>query len=788
MPSISSLTGHQPVFKTTIMSQHIGRASALAMTALSLTLAQTYVQAEDSKAPTIEEVIVTAERRVANLQEVPVAVSSFSPDDLKAQQVANIGDLQSLVPNLSVHSGDANNAVVYIRGIGQIDSIAFFEPGVGIYLDDVYLGRAQGAFLDVVDVERIEVLRGPQGSLYGRNTVGGAIKYVSAEPTDELSGNFSATLGNYDRRDLKATLSGPIAASITGEALTGRLTLAKMTREGYTDNLFDGQQDGDHDVSFARGVLKFQPRDDLSIQLAADYSDGDPDRSRTPAKETPIDLLIVDPYSFGTSVQSFAADADPFTVNADFNQTEFTETSGYSLNASWDINDQLSLKSISSYREMEYGTEIDLDGTPVNAFGIFYFNDQRQFSQELQLSYQGERFSAVSGLYYYSEDGDTYDGGVFSNLLIASAGESSFSTDSVAVFSQFDYDISDRLTAIVGFRYTEEEKDYQRQTEDFDLTALAGLTIDPITSAIGYNNPRLLNPNSDDLKLGGGIGVARPFADPDSADFENFSPKFGLKYRWNDDTNIYGSLSSSFKSGGFNGRLADGQQEPYDEETLTSFELGIKTQGFDDRVRLNAALFYNQYDDLQVSSFESTADGSGLLPIFTNAGEAVMQGVEIEFTALLTEQLTLNINLGYLDAEYKEFLAGADASNNTAIDVSDQRQMVNAPEWDSFVGLSYELPVDNIGTFTLLADMSYRSKTYLEVNSSENLAQGGYTLFNAAIMFESVDGHWQAMLGGKNLSDKTYRSHAFDLSAFPGVELGYYSAPRTYSLNVSYQF
>ncbi len=750
-------------------------------TALSLGLLSLAIQTVQAETPySIEEVMVTAERREANLQDVPLAVSSFSQADLQAQQVNTIGDLQAMVPNVSIHQGDANNAVVYVRGIGQIDSIAFFEPGVGIYLDDVYLGRAQGAFLDVVDVERIEILRGPQGSLYGRNTVGGAIKYVSAAPTQEFSGNISSTVGNYGRLDVKATVSGGLT-----DTLSGRLTLAKMSHDGYTDNVFDGGKDGDRDVQYARAVLAYEPSDSFSLQLAVDYSDGDPDRSRTPSKETPIDLVIVDPYTFGVSVASFPADEDPFKVNVDFNRTERTETQGMNLNASWEINDSLSFKSISSYRELDYGTELDLDGTPINAFGIFYFNDQKQYSQEFQFSYTGERLSAVSGIYYYNEEGSTFDGGVFSNFLIASAGEAEFSTDSYALFGQFDYALSDRLTAIVGFRYTEEEKDYQRQTEDFDLTALAGISFG--AGGVSYDNPALLSPSSGDLSLGG-TGVPRPLADPDSASFENFSPKLGLKFQLNEETQFYATASTGFKSGGFNGRLADGQLEPFDEETLTSFELGLKTQGLNNRVRVNIAAFYNEYDDLQVSSFEASADGNSLLPVFSNAGEAVMQGLELELMALLSENLRLNTNVGYLDAEYKEYLAEADPLTNTVIDVSDERHMVNTPEWDAFVGLSYDLALSDWGTLTFSTDVSYRSKTYLEVNSSENLAQGSYSLLNASMMFESLDGDWQLMLGGKNLSDKAYRSHAFDLSAFPGVELGYYSAPRTYSLSATYRF
>jgi iron complex outermembrane receptor protein len=688
------------------------------------------------------------------------------------------------VPNLSVHVGDANNAVVYIRGVGQVDSIAFFEPGVGIYLDDVYLGRAQGGFLDVVDVERIEVLRGPQGSLYGRNTVGGAIKYVSAGPTEEFSGKVSATVGNYNRQDFKASVSGPLV----GDNVLGRITVAQLGRDGFSDNAFDGKDDGDQDTQFIRGVLKLQATEDVSVQLAVDYTNSDPDRSRTPAKETPISVLTVDPYTFGTSTTVYEADTDPFKVNADFNNTEETETQGVDLNVSWDINDQLSFKSISSYRELDYGTELDLDGTPQNAFGIFYFNTQEQISQEFQLSYQGDRLSAVTGIYYFSEEGDTFDGGVFNNFLIASSGISSFSTDSYALFGQFDYEINERLTATVGFRYTEEEKDYQRLVEDFDLTALAGITFAPVTFAVSYTNPELLSPRSSDLKVGGGIGVARPLANPDTATFDNFSPKVGLKYQLNDDVQFYGTASSGFKSGGFNGRLADGQLKPYEEETLTSVELGIKSQWMEDRVRFNAAVFHNQYDDLQVSSFEATADGGSILPVFSNAGEAVIQGLEMELTLLVTSALTLNANVGYLDAEYKEYLAGADTVTNTAVDVSDQRELVNSPEWDTYLGASYDVAIGDLGMLTLLADISYRSKTYLEVNSSENLAQEGYSLVNAAIMFQSADEDWELMLGAKNLTDKEYRTHAFDLSAFPGVELGYYNAPRTYTLSATYKF
>ncbi|MEO1245741.1 MAG: TonB-dependent receptor [Pseudomonadota bacterium] len=761
-------------------------ASATALAAAGLTGAglapAAHAQGSLNEGGALEEIIVTAERRSANLQDIPVAMTSYSGDDLEALQANDIGDLQALVPNLSVHVGDANNAVVYIRGVGQIDSIAFFEPGVGIYLDDIYLGRAQGAFLDVVDVERIEVLRGPQGSLYGRNTVGGAIKYVSAQPTDEFSGNVSAMFGNFGRANLKATLSGPIG----GDSLTGRITAAQLSRDGYADNAFDGNDDGDQNTFFARGALDWQAAETVSVQLSADFTDSDPDRSRTPSKVTPISVLTVDPFTFGLSTTVFPADADPFEVNADFNRVEQTETQGIGLNATWDVTDALTLKSISSYRELDYGTEIDLDGTPVNAFGIFYFNDQTQVSQEFQVTYSGDRASLVGGVYYFNEDGDTFDGGVFNNLLIGLSGVAEFSTDSTAVFGQLDYEFSDRLTGIFGLRYTDEEKDYARTVEDIDLTALAGIMFDPVTGAVSYSNPELLNPSSADLPVGVGVGVQRPPVDPESATFDNFSFKAGLKYRLGDDMQLFGTVSEGFKSGGFNGRAADAQSRPYDEETLLSYELGIKSEWLGNRLRLNGSLFLTEYEDLQVSSFEAAPGGGGILPIFTNAGEASIAGLELELMAVLSDRTRLMANLGYLDAEYDEFLT-ADPVTNELVDVSDQRELVNAPEWDAFVGLSHAIPL-SAGTLTFAADVGYRSKTYLEVNSSENLAQDGYAVSNASITFESADSRWRVMLGGKNLGDKEYRTHAFDLSAFPGVELGYYNAPRTYSLAGTYQF
>ena len=266
------------------------------------------------------------------------------------------------------------------------------------------------------------------------------------------------------------------------------------------------------------------------------------------------------------------------------------------------------------------------------------------------------------------------------------------------------------------------------------------------------------------------------------------SLKGGLKYQITDDAQVFGTISEGFKSGGFNGRVADGQLNPYDEETLTSYEVGTKTQWLDDRLRLNGAFFYTRYDNMQVSSFEASADGLSFIPVFTSAGKATIKGAELELTALLTDRLTLVSNVGYLDASYDEFFAEPDPVSGEVVDVSDQRKVVNSPKWDTFLGLSYRIPVGSAGDLTAAANWGHRSKTYLEINSSENLAQGAYSVYDASVTFNSSNERWRVILGGKNLTDENYRTHAFDLSAFPGVELGYYNPPRTYRLFVSYQF
>ena len=689
-----------------------------------------------SESASVEEIVVTARRRAEPLQDVPSAVTAIDGDTLDRTQVSSLGDIESNVPNLALHVGDAKNAVVYIRGVGQIDSLAFADPGVGIYIDDVYLGRAQGAFLDVFDAARIEVLRGPQGTLYGRNTIGGAVKFVSQQPTPELAMRAELTAGNYSRRDAKFMLNLPLGDS----GWAARASAAWLSRDGFARNEFDGRDDGDQKTLAGRIAIAGDIGERLSITWSADGSRADPDSSRTPARMTPV-FGVVPPNT------------DPFVVAADFNGRDELGVSGTALTATWEASDALTLKSITSYRRMSYDTELDLDATSFAFFGVYVNEDQHQFSQELQASFGTESVEGVLGLYFFDEHDITVSGLYGPDIALVTSSRNDQRNRSYAAYGQVTWDLTGRLSTTLGLRYTKEKKDFRRWQEFFDAS-----TPFPVPE---------------------GEGLLVTQIDTDG-DWSSVSPRAGLEYRITDEVLGYVSASRGFKSGGFDGRSNTAEQAlPYDPETLWSYEAGLKSTLADGRVTLNTALFYNDYKDLQLSSFVADESG-GFAALFTNAGAATMRGVEVELAARPVRGLALNAALGYLDARYDEYIGPG------GIDISAERELVNAPEWTGRVGGTGTLPVGT-GELTLDANVSWRSKYYSTVSSSEVLAQPGFALVNAVISYETGDGQWRISAYGRNLGDKRYISHGFDLSDSLGYQLGYYGDPRTYGLSIRYQ-
>lgn len=707
----------------------------------------------------LEVIQVSATRQTENLQKVPVAVTALSAEELDKMQVTDLGDLESHVPNLNLHVGDASNAVIYIRGVGQIDSISFNDPGVGVYLDDVYMGRVQGSFLDVIDPQQIEVLRGPQGTLYGRNTIGGAVRFTSAKPTEDTEGYAALNIGNYGQLGIKATASG----ALVEDKLLGRFAVASSKRDGFAKNSFNGKDDFDKDTLTWRGSLLYNISDSVNAYLVVDGSDSSPDHSRTPHRETAI-------YSVPQGKFLPPGD-DPFRVNVNYNDQESLETSGIALTLEYQTGNSR-FKSISALRKMDYRTHLDLDGTTDDAFGIYNFEDQQQKSQELQWLYNQDDLSVVSGIYYFKEDDSTLGGaiapdffvplgnGVFFPFPVINAGLRDQVNTSSAIYTNVSWHISPQLGVTLGARYTKEKKEVTSRGEEF-----AGTGVD----------------SAEEMERAFGTGVGHSVTGfRAEEDWNNFSPKLSVDYQVNNDQLIYASASRGFKSGGFNGRLTSFAQ-PFDPETLWSYEIGSKSILANNSMRLNLAAFYNDYKNFQLSRFSIDADTGAFLSLFENAGKATIYGAEMELEAVLSDALTLNTNLGYLGGGYDELVG------DFGVEVSSQRELVNAPRWNGRISLDYWFELDNASLSVSLSG-SYRSKTYLTVSSSELLAQGGYSLLDMSVTYLSNDDKWQVSLYGKNLTDKRYRQHGFDLSASPGVQLGYYGAPLTFGVNVKYRF
>ncbi|MBO6764527.1 TonB-dependent receptor [Maricaulis sp.] len=704
-------------------------------------------------------IVVTARRREESLQDVPLSVSAFGERQLENLQAADITALQNAVPNLTIHTGDAENAVIYIRGVGQVDSLAFAEPGVGVYLDDVYLARTQGAILDVFDVERVEVLRGPQGTLYGRNTIGGAVRFISTRPGSNPGAQLELGAGNHGHVFGRARISGELAE----DRLAGKAALFYASSDGYASNAVDGTHDGDVNRLAGRAGLLFTPHDDFELELTLEGTSDTPDASRTPARATAV--AGIDPAT--GDVRIFEPSPDPFDIRASYNDLDDLSSWGLTARAQWRVSDALTLTSITAHRSLSYDSNLDLDGTELEIFEIFVREDAEQFSQEFRAEYDaGGPLQLTGGLYYFDDQDDTFNGlagddialplggGVYLPYPLQTASTNDQDTQAWAAYFDASYAVSDRVRLSGGLRYTYEDKSFARLQEAY---------------APG-------TPNPPPFRTGAGVTVT----DIDTSEsFEALTPRIGLDYRLNDDVMLYGLASRGFKSGGFDGRSnTPFDAEPYDPEFVWSYEAGIKSTLLDGDLVLNAALFRNDYTDLQLSSFTANPDTGAFEAQFTNAGEAVIQGLEVEAMWRPADGLTLTGHLGYMDAFYEEYIGPG------GVDIAGERELVNTPEWSGGAAATYEWPVGDSLYATVHADASWRSKTYTTVSSAENLAQDGYALVNAFAAIGAADDRWEIRAGVRNVFDEHHINQAFDLMEFPGYQLAYYGAPRTFDIRL----
>jgi iron complex outermembrane receptor protein len=715
---------------------------------------------EEAEEPQVLEegdvIVVTARKREENVQEVPVAITVVTGEKLEDQGAADISQIQSSVPNLSIYAGrnQSTTLTAFMRGIGQADPLWGVDPGVGLYLDDVYIARPQGALLDVFDLERIEVLRGPQGTLYGKNTIGGAIRYVSRELTDERRGGISFTGGSHGTQDVKFSLSGPI---IEGK-LRGKVAFASLQRDGFGKNLFTGRDLSDKDTMAVRLAFDWLPTESVKVKFAFDRVEDDAEPRGyyrlAPNPLCPLFFITCEPLE------------GRFDTEGGIDPANGTDSEGYSMVVEWDINDDWLFKSITAHRESDTKNNIDFDTTPaiIADTKTDYYDDQD--SQEFQFIYTGgDRLSGVLGLYYF--DGFAgglvpfafIDGSPFLNPLFGIT-EGETNTESFAIFGDGSYLINDRLTFNFGLRLTEEEKQGRAFNTFNDRTYEQILFV-----AADYD---------------------------ESETFSSVSPRLGLDYRVNDDVMVYFDASRGFKSGGFNVRaqetLFPESALPFDDEVLTVFEVGVKSVVANGSMLLNAAAFTGDYTDIQVSTFTSyDADGDGVddsfYGDFLNAGDATLNGLEVEFDwkSPTVDWLGFSGNLSYLDADPDPL----DEDGNGLIDT---QVITNAPEFTGALNLNVNTPAWG-GLISGSIGYAYRDDSVLtnEGNGVEPIVQPAFDLLNAWVSWLSADGTWRFAINGRNLTDEEYLTSGYNIPTL-GVLTGSYGEPRSVTASIGYRF
>lgn len=768
--------------------------SSVALLILSVEAAE--INAEQAT-PVLEEVIVSARRVEESLQETPVAVSAFDSTAIELRNIQSVSEVTNFVPNVQFdsaasESGGGTSSQISIRGIGQTDYAITVEPGVGLYLDGVYIGKSVGSLMDAVDLASIEVLRGPQGTLFGKNTIGGAILLTSKKPSNEYEFNIESTVGEFNRRDLKVSGNVPVS-----DSFRVRGSLASLKRDGHVDRVLTGDEQGEKDSLSARIVADWDISENLTASFAADSTktrENSPGQVTLDVNESAFfaglhntisfpacDPALADPARFSNpncANSQYAADIDDLDNTNTGPNKSHSDVWGTSLTLDWSIGNS-DLKSITAYRRADVDVFQELVGIPS------YMNDIGQditlklFSQEFQFSGRAfdDKLSYILGAYYSTEKGNQVFPVLLEAVQFTSGG--SIDNESSAIFGQLGYDITESITLTLGARISDEEKNFtpkQRvdNVPDNYKPFFAGL-------AAATGNGFLVQ---EDLLLFPEVKVTREDTE--------FTPSVTLDYKFNDDSFAYISYSQGYKGGGFTLRgfppvipgVTTAETDinklipDFGPETAEVFEIGMKTEFFDRRVRLNVAAFQTNYDDVQLTA---NTGPSAFVPVLINAGDAEMKGLEIEAIILAADWLRLDLGLGYLDSEYKDLSADAIAAGTTL-----SSDLPNAPETTATFGATVDFFNNEKGHLFLRTDISYKSSQFKTVANDPVLEQNDYTLVNASLTYKQGD-NWQITLGGTNLTDEIHI-----VSGVANAGIGYAQAvvsrPQEWFLGVKYSY
>ena len=705
--------------------------------------------------------VVTARKRAEKLQDIPVSISVYSAHELAALQVTNISQISNSTPNLVFDdtapiSGSNSAASIFIRGVGQTDFTLVTDPGVGLYLDEVYIARSVGAVLELLDVERVEVLRGPQGTLFGKNTIGGAINITSKRPSNEMSGEVALKTGTDNRADVKTSFNLPLA-----EAWRLRMSYADLNQDGYVKNLGGGPNLNDTDAQLGRMVVSYNPAGKFSARLTTQVT-----RRREQGRAQK--LVRFNPAAPGPTFGPFSALGtfdEQFLSGGEFSthqgEQDFVKSDldvyGTSMVLEYQFT-SFNIKSITALRELESEFGRDSDNSTFNIIQTQDVMDHEQLSQELQVSNRAglKKWQWLLGIYYFQEKGNNLNVVSLPVFDVVSGG--GIENESMALFGQASIELNDKMTMTVGGRYTDETKRFLPD----QIVRFNGNTV-PVYGGAGFVDGQRILPKEEF-----------------SRDFDNFSGLMSLDYRWNQRLLTYLSYSEGYKSGGFNQRVFPPRTEPgsFKPEDVAVYEFGWKTSNDSNTLRLNGAVFYTDYSNVQVKVIDVVAPGTG------NAAEGRVYGGELELTALLNSDLSLVMSAGYLDTKYNSFADDFDPAQG----IDKGSRFVNAPQWSLFSGVSYVMRVANYGDVTWRGDWRYRSKVYNDAANSEFIAQDNVHLFNAGVTFKKYGGKWQLAMQVRNITDESYVVTGNDeFSGFGYTEL-VYARPREWSLTVKRLF
>ncbi len=701
----------------------------------------------------LEEVVVTAQKRTENLQDVPIAVSAVGAERVEQLHATRLADLTAVAPNFSVEKA---NGTVYIRGVGGGGRNIGFGGRAGVYLDGVYIGQAAALSQSLLDIDHVEVLRGPQGHLFGRNTVSGAANIITRAPAAEFGGEVTLGAGNLEYRSLGLRADLPIVE----DKVLAKLSVGLEKRDGYTRNLFDDDRViGSLDSQSYRGAIRLLPNEKVTVDVSADYMR---DKSFRGGPESVSGLTgagLVDPLA-----------PNAYEVNTNTPRFKHVETGGGAVNVNYEQDDGSAITSITAYRTSRSAVQADNDYTPIDFLHTLYEDEFRQLSQELRIASSDEgRLRYVAGVFLLSEEADTKRvaawGAAAVGLGLGLAPNSStpssagIRTTSYALFGSLDYDLTERLTVNLGGRYTIEQRKLR-----YDLDG---------------SNSGLV-----------GIATLKGFKDEDEEN--RFSPSIGATFKATDDLNLYAKYSTGFKSGGWNVDFlnknqvkdlnGDGRADfAFDTETVQSYEIGAKAELFERRLRLNAAVFAANYDDYQINRFVQFPGGITVIQL-SNAAKVETKGVEVSFEAAPIRNLLLTLDAAYMDAAFDDFKGGgpggADASGNA---------LPFSPKWSGTASAQYTFDLPSLGSeLTLFGQYAYRAETYAGQENQDNQRLGERKLVNARATFTHLGTGLSVSVWGSNITDQDYLTNR--TADFLGTKFVERGEPQTYGLEVTARF